>query len=157
MYDGWSGITNGHTIPLVCNKYSAPCVCDGLQKTTRQPFYSVPTALNGGCYALGPCVCLFVRRVAKRTIMYSEETDGPRSPNFYARMRVDKVRSPADFRSNRPRPWPLRIRSKIRIEYIEKFTRHKRSSTYVASRFVYLYLILAYSKVQSQGRAHFDC
>ena len=65
-------------------------------------FYTVPTALNGVMLAGRVDVRTYVRlSVTKYTITYCEQTAGPRSANFCEHMHVKKVRSPADFHSNR--------------------------------------------------------
>ena len=73
-------------------------------------------------------VCSFVRASAtKCTIMYNEQTAGSRSANFCILRQVDNVPSPNNFHPNPLRPWRSISRSKIRIEYIGKCKRGKRS------------------------------
>ena len=55
------------------------------------------------------------------TKCHREQTAGPRSTNFRARMQVNKVSSYSNFQRNHKRPSSLLSRSKIRVEYIGKF------------------------------------
>ena len=54
------------------------------------------------------------------TIMYCEQTSGPRSANFWTHMYADKLRLPENFHQNRSRPWPSFSWLKIRMDYIDR-------------------------------------
>ena len=84
-------------------------------------FTPLQRSWNGVVLAGCASVRFFRSSLTKCTIVYRNQTAELRNTDFGTSMHYVMVRMPADFHSNRQRPWPSLSRSKIRIEYIWTF------------------------------------